>query len=119
MICYLILPSTKQQKRYLYRENLMPPFRWYGMLLPTRKYWTNGSHPNPGYPKQNIWISKWVDGDFMLWLDPKDKSDGQFKNILPLRPKPILRCIMLLQTKMKILNCRVLNGSIISANKTA
>src|SRR5688572_21310405 len=97
----------------------MPPFRWYGMLLPNQKYWTSGSLLNPGYPKQNIWISKLVDGDFMRWSVPKDKSVGQFRNIRPLRPKPILKCIILLQTKMKIPNSRVQNGSIISANKTA
>ncbi|MEJ7683355.1 MAG: SRPBCC domain-containing protein [Segetibacter sp.] len=43
---------------------------------------------------------------------------GQFKNILPLVQKPISNCLMLLQTKMKTLNCQVLNGITISANKT-
>ena len=28
---------------------------------------TNGGHLNRGYQKQNLWISKLVDEDFMLW----------------------------------------------------
>ena len=38
-----------------------------GMLLPNRKFLTNGGRLNPIHQKQNIWISKLADEDFMLW----------------------------------------------------
>jgi hypothetical protein len=57
----------KATKTVFITRNLMPTFRWYGMLLPKQKSLTNGWHLNLGYQKQNLWILKLADEDFMRW----------------------------------------------------
>ena len=41
------------------------PLVW--MHIQNRKFLTNGGHPNHGYQKQNLWISKLAGEDFMRW----------------------------------------------------
>ena len=47
---------------------------------------------------------------FYAMVSPEGQSIGQFRNLLPLVQQPISKCRMLLQTKMKTLNCQVLIG---------
>src|SRR5205085_12559187 len=96
----------------------MPNFRSSGMLLRKQNFLINGSHQNPGCRGQKLWISVLAEEDFMQWLARKDMKNGPFRNLLPLLQRQISKCIMLLQTRMKIRNYRDLNGIILSAKKT-
>src|SRR5688500_4624493 len=96
----------------------MPTFHWFGMLLPKQKFSINGWRLNHGRQRQNSWTSKLAGEDFMLWSVRKDMNVGRFRNTLPLAQKPTSKCLMLLQTKMKILNYLVLIGTTLSASKT-
>ena len=55
---------------------------------------------------------------FYAMVSPEGQERWQSRSTLLLLRKPTSKCITLLRTKMKILNCRVLNGIILSASKT-
>ena len=53
---------------------------------------------------------------FYAMVSPEGNCVGQSRNTLPIPPRPILKYIMHLLTKMKFLNCQALNGITVSAN---
>src|ERR1041384_420435 len=97
----------------------MRSYPWYGMHLPKLKSLINGWLRNPGHRKQNLWILKWADEDFMQWLvRMENRNAGQFRNTPPLLRKQTSKCSMCSQTKMKTPNPQDLIGITPSAKKT-
>ena len=71
----------------------MPNFRWYGMLLPNRKFLTNGGHLNPGLSKTKFMDFKVGGRRFYAMVSPEGQerwsiqkytsitSKNQFQNV--------------------------------------
>jgi len=73
---------TNKQKRYCKTGNWMPAFRWYGMLLPNKKFLTNGGHLNPGI-KNKFMILKLV-AKILCYGKPRRTEHWSIQNLLPL-----------------------------------
>ena len=65
----------------------MPNFRWYGMLLPNRKFLTNGGHLNPWASKTKFMNFKVGGRRFYAMVSPEGQERWSIQKYTSISPK--------------------------------